>query len=140
VLSRLALLVLLVGCAESATVTAPAPGDVPRAARSTENTWSTNAGTLAPRVAVAAATADALTRLLPSLEAEGQTPHTRALGAALSGLATALEHPGVPHGPALAPLERALAALETAAADRPGELAELAAVRLVLDRAAALAP
>jgi hypothetical protein len=94
------------------------------------------------RLALGAAAEDALTRIVPALEAGAPTPQTRALAGALRGLGTALDRregaDAAPLAASLAALERALLPLETSAAGSPGELAELAAVRLVLERAAAL--
>jgi hypothetical protein len=90
-----------------------------------------------PRAALAAAVDDALARLLPALAA-ADGPGAAALAASLRQLDAALQRPNGPTAPASAQAERALAALEAAASGDPGTLADLAAVRLVIEGAAQL--
>jgi hypothetical protein len=70
--------------------------------------------------------------------ADGPTRDVRALAGALRGLKTTLERTDMPIGPALALAEQALGPVEMAAANSPGELAELSLVRRALERAAEL--
>jgi hypothetical protein len=91
----------------------------------------------ASRLALAGAVDDALTRVVPALEGPGGRPPA-ALAAALTQLAATLQRPGAPTAAVTAQAGQALTALEASAAGNPGELADLAAVRLVLDRAAQL--
>jgi len=87
------------------------------------------------RVAIAAAVADARRRILPGL---GDTRETADLAAALADLAATLEHPSGAPGPAIRQAERAVGSLEHLVKSDAGRAADLAAITLVLYRAADL--
>lgn len=121
--ARIAFVLMLTACAESSGVTAPSAVD------------------LTSRANAATAMADIVDRMLPAFESAGPTGPTRdvrALAGALRGLKTTLERTDMPIGPALALAEQALGPVEMAAANSPGELAELSLVRRALERAAEL--
>jgi hypothetical protein len=85
-----------------------------------------------PGLALAAAIEDALTRMLPALES---SPQVTGLAVALEHLASALERRNAQLGAALGQAQQALGGLETALSHDPGAAVELAAVRLILERA-----
>jgi hypothetical protein len=129
----------LAACAdERRPITGLEGPDAPRAAPSASVTPAAPAFTA--REALAGAVDDALERVLASLE---PGPELTALRLALAELGRALDAPAaaprdVPGAATRA--ERLLDVLERRHAGEPGALAELSAVRLVLDRAVALAP
>lgn len=120
----LALAVTLAGCGEKSPT---GPGTPPQTVPPSE-----------ARLALVSATEDLLARVLPAMQASGATTQTTALADALGGLRAALLIGDAPLATPAAKVDQALLPLETAAAGSPGELAELGAVRLVLERAAEL--
>ena len=90
---------------------------------------------LDPRVAVAAAVADARRRILPGL---GDARETADLAVALADLAGALERTSSAPGPAIRQAQRVVSSLEDVVKTDASRAADLAAITLVLDRAADL--
>ena len=123
----LPLIALLVACGEGRNgVTSPA--EVAPAAVSAVTT------DLSSRVALISAVEDANSRVLAAFESE---PELTALRLTLVDLASALDEPGLTAATVQDPMtraERLLDPLERRYAREPGALAELSAVRLVLER------
>jgi hypothetical protein len=124
-------LAALGACAERATpLTAPTrrPGRAPALAAA-----AAPAGAFTARDALASAVDDALLRLLPAFGTGGEVV---ALRLALTDVGRALEAPANPRAALQEPTRRAAARLDALAqrhAGEPGALAELDALRLVLD-------
>ena len=90
------------------------------------------------RAALGAAIEDALVRLLPSLEGADAGPELQALRGPLQALSAALDHPNGNPAVELRAADKALSALETVAEAGGLSVPDVAAIRLVIDRATTL--
>ena len=123
-------LVLTAACTDRAGITSPLVND-------TETTASPAA--LAASADLGAAIDDALTRVMAGIETDGRTTESIALASALRGASETVTDGARLSSSALESLTRTLDAMEGAAQGNPGALAELGAVRRIVDRAATLA-
>jgi hypothetical protein len=119
----------LSACADGREPTSPLPYEAPS---------TISAATAGARMDAEGAVDDALSRILPGFDEGGQTTYTAALSDALHALSATLAAGDAPRQESIESAEHALEALiEKSAGDR-GALAELEAIRRVLDRATAL--